>query len=293
MYSLAAKHRIKQTALMHLPHRNKTLSKIHSQLILLSLALLPVISAAQTAPPDSPPDLTSIIRRQISWDDALPGSKNPTGLHLKFTKISDTPSPTGRLVRYRAYVRGASQQQKFTLGVWKIGSDLQILPVDVYVNAKGLLMAHKPRPDEENSDSLTDGNELDLATQAAPGEPVRWVFTTHDGSLMVPGTTVPFPIQGKGATCRIELRLVEPEGQAILIYADGLPPNTVVPFQTASAGVSKPAQFTVNNRGHAATISFPYIDGKNTGALKVTIAAKDCSTSAEIPWGKGTYHPSK
>jgi hypothetical protein len=285
MNSFAANPLIGQNASM----LRSTGAKFLNLLMGLCLSSLPIICLAQSASQNSAGNLLDLVQRQVGWDDALSDPKNPSGLHFRFSKIDEASTPQGHVVRYRAYVPGASQKQKFALGVWSIGSDLQILPVDVYVNAKGLLMVHKPRPDQENSDSVADDDELDLATQAAQGEPVRFVLATSDGKFMVPGTVVPFPIESKGSTCRIGVRLVEPEGHAILIYADGLPPNSEIPFQVVSAGDPKTSKFSANAKGHAVTIDLPYVDGKDTGILKITVAAKGCSTSVEIPWGKGTY----
>ena len=287
MNSVAANPLIGQTASM----LRSTRTKFLNLLMCLCLPALPITCLAQPAQQDSTGNLAALLQRQVGWDDALPDKKNPSGLHFKFLKIDEASTPEGHQVRYRVYVPGASEKPKYALGTWKIGSDLQILPVDVYVNAQGLLMVHKPRPDQENSDSVADDDELDLATPAARGEPVRFVLATPDGKFMVPGTVVPFPIESKGSTCRIEVRLVEPEGQAILIYADGLPPNSEIPFQAVSAGEPETSKFSVNANGHAVTTDLPYVDGKAMGILKVTVDAKGCLTSVEIPWGKGTYHP--
>jgi hypothetical protein len=224
-------------------------------------------------------------------DDALPDEKNPSGLHFKFSKIDEATLPQGHFLRYRAYVFGAPESKKFALAVWKIGSDLQMLPGDVYVNAKGLLMVHKPRPDQENKDSVESEDELDLAVQAARGEPVRFVLASTDEKLLVPGTLVPFPIESKTGNCRLEIRLALPDAEAVLVYADGLPPNTEVPLEAVSADEPETSKFSVNAQGHAATIDMPFVEGKESGTLKVSVSTKGCSTSVEVPWGKGTYHP--
>jgi hypothetical protein len=257
-------------------------------LLCFCAASLPFRSMAQSAPSKNIADL---LQRQLGWDDALPDEKNPDGLQFRFSKIDEATTPGGRLLRYRAYVAGTSETKKYALGSWKLGQDLQILPVDVYVNAKGLLMVHKPRPDQENSDSVADEDELDLAFTAARGEPVRFALVSTDKSFMVPGTIVPFPIEASGATCHIEMRLAQPEGQAILVYADGLKPNSTVPFKAISGGDLEAPTFSVNARGHAATADLPYADGTSSGTLKIDVAAKGCAVSLEIPWGKGSYHP--
>jgi hypothetical protein len=270
----------------------------------LCLALFTLASPAQNSQKTSPPvvleakptvkvgvELKADIQRQIGWDDNLPSDVNPSGLKFQFSKIGDLTLPQGHVTTYRAYVHGAAEGRKYYLGIWKVGAEVQILPTDVYVNAKGLLMDHKPRPDQENKDAVEEDDELDLAPQAARGEAIRVILATADGKFMVPGTVVPFPIVSKDKNCMIEIRLASPDAEAILIYADGLPPNTEVPFESNSAGDVSQNKFTVNAQGHAAAADQPYVDGKNTGVVKETLTTKECSVSVEIPWGKGSYHP--
>ena len=71
----------------------------------------------------------------------------------------------------------------------------------------------------------------------------------------------------------------------------GLDPSTAVPFKAISEGESHPGSFHTNGHGHAAAVNLPYVKGKSNGVLKVTIAAKGCSVSLEIPWGNGSYKP--
>ena len=236
-------------------------------------------------------DLSADLKKQVGWDDNLPDSTNPGGLQFHFSKIGDLNIPQGHLVNYRAYVRGAAEKTKYFVGVWKVGAELQILPTDVYVNAKGLLMDHKPRPDQEDKDSVEEDDELDLAVEAARGEPIRVILVSADKKIAVPGTLVPFPIESEDKNCRLEVRLASMDGQAILIYADGLPPNTVVPFESNSAGEVVQNKFNVNAQGHAVAGDQPKVDGKDSGVVKETLSTKDCSVSVEIPWGKGSYHP--
>jgi hypothetical protein len=270
----------------------------------LCLALVAPSSSAQASKQSSPPVVLQVtptvkqgeekiadIQQQVGWDDNLPSKVNPTGLQFQFAKIGDLTISGQHVIKYRAYVRGAAENKKYYLGVWKVGAEIKILPTDVYVNAKGLLMVHKPRPDQEDKDSVEEEDEIDLAFQAARGEPIRVILATADGKFMVPGTVVPFPIESKDKNCRLEVRLASPDAEAILIYADGLTPNTQAPFDSISAGDMTHDVFNVNAQGHAAAADQPYVDGKETGVVKETLTTKDCTVSVEIPWGKGSYHP--
>jgi hypothetical protein len=284
-----------------LPNARISLLKFLPCLCLASLSQFPF---AQTSNKTSPPvvvgvtptvktgeELKADLHKQLGWDDNLPNRVNPSGLHFQFSKIGDLNLPQGHVINYRAYIHGAAENRKYYLGVWKVGAEIQILPTAVYVNAKGLLMDHKPRPDQENKDSVEEEDELDLALQAARGEPIRVILATADGKFMVPGTVVPFPIENNDKSCHLEIRLASPDAEAILIYADGLPPNTEIPFQSISAGEVSQNKFTVNANGHAAAADLPYVEGKISGIVKETLTTKECSVSVEIPWGKGSYHP--
>jgi len=254
--------------------------------------LVAIFATSHGASAQIPQDtIKQILGQQVGMDDALPDEKNPDGLHFQFSKIDESTQAQGHFVRYRAYVAGAAEKKKYALAIWKIDSEPQIIADEVYVNAKGLLMANKPRSDQESSSSVDSDDEIDLAIQAARGEPVRFVLATADHKTLIPGTVVPYPIESNGGSCRLEVRLATKDGQAVLIYADGLPPNKEVSFQSISAEQPETAKFTANAHGHAATIDLPYVDGKDSGVLKLTLALEGCNASVEIPWGKGSYHP--
>jgi hypothetical protein len=244
--------------------------------------------------PKLPEAAVKMLNKQVGWDDAGVSPKNPLGLRFRFVKIdegrSSVPEAKGHSMRYRVFVSGLTEGEKYSLGIWKIGSEMQMLSDEVYANNKGLLMVHKPRPDQENRSEVGRKDELDLSLQAAKGEPVRFVLASANEKLVVPGTIVPFPIQSDTGSCRLEARLGLPDAQAVLIYADGLPPNTTVPLESDSAGEAMPTSLQVNAKGHAATVDLPFVDGTVDGLLKVAIRIPRCNLSVEIPWGQGSYH---
>jgi hypothetical protein len=231
-----------------------------------------------------------MLQRQVNWDENRTNGKNPAGLFIQFSKIDETNSSDKRVVRYRAYVFGAPESKKYTLMVWKIESDPHTLFREVYVNAKGLLMVHKPSPEQENSDFLGD-DELQLVMQVAGAEPLRYALTSSDKEILVYGTVVPFPLVDADRGCRLEARLALPDATAVLIYADGLPANTLVPFQLFSDDIQETRQFNVNAQGHAVATEFPAANGKVRGSLRITLATPVCSVAVEVPWGDGSYRP--
>jgi hypothetical protein len=250
--------------------------------------LLPVISA-QSSNQAIPQEMQDLIQRQINWDANSPSEKNPNGLYFQFSKTDETTSSGKRVVLYRAYVFGAPENKKYTLTVWKLGSDPHVLPNQVYVNAKGLLMTHKPSPEQENSDFVGD-SELHITVQAARAEPVRYALTSSDKALIVYGTVVPFPFTDTDRACQLEARLAYSDAKAVLIYADGLPANAEIPFRMLSAGNLETGKFKVNAQGRVVEARVLSTDGNDKGTLKVSLSSADCSVAVEIPWGEGSYH---
>jgi len=237
------------------------------------------------------PKVLTMLQQQVGMDDHLPNDKNPSGLHIQFSKIGESNEEAGHFAIYRAYVPGAPKDQTYVRAIWKIGADPEFMPGDVYLNSQGLMMTKMPRPDQEYKAIVDAEDEVEFSFPAARGEPVRVLLTTPDGKLVIPGTIVPFPIQGRDRQCKLEARLALPEAAAVLIYADGLAPNSDIPYQSFSEGQSRAGTLHTNAHGHAVRIDLPYVAGKDSGNLKVAIATKECSASVEIPWGKGSYKP--
>ncbi|MGA3162406.1 MAG: hypothetical protein ABSC77_14455 [Terracidiphilus sp.] len=233
-------------------------------------------------------EVRDMLQRQISWDENQPSKDNPRGLNFQFFQIDETTSSGKQLMHYRVYVYGVPENKKYTLTMWKIGLDPRVFFNEVYVNAKGLLMVKKPALEQENSDFVGD-DELNLTVQAAQAEPVRYALVSSDKEILIYGTLVPFPREDTDRGCRLEVRRALPDATAVLVYAEGLPANTVVPFQLFTDDTQETRKFSVNAQGHAVTTEFHAANGKNRGSLKLTLAIPECSVAVEIPWGKGSY----
>jgi hypothetical protein len=256
----------------------------------LCLAALAPVSPAQLSKQSIPYETQELVQRQINWDENSPGKYNPNRLYFQFSKTDETTSSGKRVVHYRAYVFGAPESKRYSLTVWRIGSEPRILSSNVYVNAKGLLMVHQPSPEQVDSDFLGD-EEFQLTVQAARAEPVRYALTSSDKELLVYGTVVPFPLTDNDRGCRLEARLALPDATAVLLYADGLAANAEIPFQLLTAGEPWTGKFSVNAQGHAVTTGFPSSGGKENGSLRVNLTTTECSLAVELPWGVGSYHP--
>jgi hypothetical protein len=157
------------------------------------------------------------------------------------------------------------------------------------VNAKGLVMTHLPQPEQETRDSLDKADEVEIDLKTARGEPVRYMLSSPDGKQFYSGTVVPHPIEWSDGQCRMEARLGLPEGQAVLIYVDGLLPNASMPLVSTSEGESHTAMVNSDSRGRGISIIAPSVAGKESGVVKISMRVQGCSATIEVPWGKGSY----
>ena len=227
------------------------------------------------------------LLQQIRWDTRRAGDQNPYGLRLRFEKIAAQGKDAEEPAQYRVFAEGAPENKVYTLGVWFIGKELLYRHENVYLNAQGLLMRHKPTPDEENAMSAP-GDEVDLIPETASAEPVRYVLLSVDDELSIQGTLVPHPVVGQDQECTVEARMAEPGATAILIVADGFPADARLSLVLESEGSSAHLDVTTNENGHAEVAGFPTVPGKVQGSLLITAEASDCLPSVRLPWGVAT-----
>jgi hypothetical protein len=265
-------------------------------LLLSGVVLLAAVCGAQNPQPASEKDaqekVMALMRQQIGLDGGKANAKNPSGLKIQFSRIAEVAQPDGtHQKQYRLLIPGAPQDQEYTLAGWRIGAGIKYSNQHVFVNAKGLIMLHKPTAEQENLVALGATDEVEVGLKAARGEPVRYMMASADGKLLYSGTIVPYPIESRNAGCHLEVRLGFPEGQTMLLYADGLAPTVQVPFKTTSEGEEHISTLNTDAEGRAVAILSPYVAGKDAGTVKMSVAIKECSVAVEIPWGKGSYHP--
>ncbi len=266
------------------------LAKVFSLITMLLLAGSCSAQSAGQNPALSPQDeVMKLMREQIGLDGGNANAKNPNGLRIQFASVAQLDNPGMHV--YRLLVPGAPEGQEYTLGGWRIGAGIKYAQGHVYVNAVGLVMLHRPTIQQEKELSLGKSDEVEVGVNAARGEPVRYMMASADDKLFYAGTLVPFPIESKDGKCELEVRLGLPEGQTMLVYGNGLPPNAHLQLKTDSEGEERTSMMNTDAQGRAAAIIVPYVAGKDTGVVKMSVAAPGCSVAVEIPWGKGSYHP--
>jgi hypothetical protein len=226
-------------------------------------------------------------RQQIAWDQ---GFELPPGSHLRFEKVDPSNDPAEHTVRYRVFADAAQLGTPYVLGVWHIGTDLdnlEIVSESAYVNRKGLVMNNLPNPGQQDSAALTDGSELDVTANVAKGEPVRVILRSQDWKTMIGGTIVPLPIEAANKNCKLRALLAEPEARAVLLYADGFPPNSILTVESNAPGPAG-AKIYTDAKGYGSLIEEPRLKGQGSGTITETVRVPACAVTLSIPWGAGS-----
>lgn len=236
-------------------------------------------------------DLHRLLTRQAKWDEAGLSNPDQSGLRLRLVKIDDEGTPGSAIpVRYRVFAEGAPQDMVFVLDTWPMSNELSVDPRDMYVNMQGLVMTHKPAPEQEIS-LKSPGDELDIQSAAGNGEPVRFALASRDGAISIYGTAVGHPVESYDRGCRIEARIAEPGATAVLITINGFPGKTKVPLVLESAGAQLSEVLDTNADGHAVIAVLTTVPGVTEGTLKATAEGKKCLPSIVLPWSVAAKAP--
>jgi hypothetical protein len=239
----------------------------------------------QPAPPSW---MLYTLDQQARWN-TLHGNRNPNILRLRFAKIGEQPSQGGRVAeRYRIYVEGASENKVFAFVYYSLNGDPSRSVGDLYVNSQGLLMIHKPRPEQEAIIEAPN-DEFVFMPVTDIAEPVRFLFTSMDMQLQIFDTLVPHPMVAEDQGCKLEVRIAQPDTKAVLVLADGFPAKSKIPLLLESEGETIVQEMITDFNGHAVVADFPYVLGKTQGNLKATAEGPHCVPSVALPWGPDTH----
>jgi hypothetical protein len=228
--------------------------------------------------------LLNTLFLQARWDSPQTDEHNPDGLRLRFVRTEGQGAQGTASAGFRVFAEGAPVNKVYGLTFWEIGQEETIDPRDLYINDQGLVMTHRPLPEQEGA-LAAPGDELELAPQAGTAEPVRYMLSSKDDALSIFGTLVPHPLVAQDQGCALELRIAQPHATAVLLVAEGFPPDARIPLILESEGQTIHMTMDTNSSGHAELADFPSVPGKVQGSLRATAEGPSCLPSAVLPWG--------
>jgi hypothetical protein len=234
--------------------------------------------------PNPTKESLALLVRQARWDNGDLGIGNQQRLKLRFVRVDDQVTPKGTFTRYRVFAEGAPENKVYVWRIWQAGEEPKAQSGDIYVNGRGLLLTHRPLPEEESSLQVP-GGEFYITPEADSGVPLRYDLASRDNQLSVPGTIVPRAVASVDNGCRLEVRIAQPNAAAVLLVADGFPLESKIPLVLESEGQTTNLTIDTDNGGHSIVAGFPYVPGKTQGNLKATAEGPNCLPSVSLPWG--------
>lgn len=224
-----------------------------------------------------------LLDHQARWDDA--GINDPNGSHLRFVMVQNQASRGERgLVRYRVFAEGAPQKKVYSLQTWLVSNEAAVVdPRDLYVNAQGLVMIRRPRPEEDTSFAAGE-DELEVESGPTVAEPKRFLLSTVAGDLLIYGTLVAHPLQSNDQGCRLEARIAQPNEATVLIVANGFPAKSKVSLVLRSGDSLASDTMETNSDGHAVWAVSPIVPGMSEGILKASAEGPSCMPAIVLPW---------
>lgn len=233
-------------------------------------------------------ELKKVLDSQVVWDDSGQDFLNPSGVQLRFEKIDEQATPDGRsAARYRVFAGGAPENKIFGLESWPVDKDGVFDPRDIYANNQGLLMTHRPKPEDARFKAPDD--ELAITAVTENAEPIRFLLSSKDGQLQIFGTLVPHPVEADDQGCRIEVRIGQPGAASILIIVNGFPEKAKIPLVLQSEGSATSESLATDANGHAVIAGIPYAPGRAQGVLKATAEGPNCLPSVVLPWNANPH----
>jgi hypothetical protein len=229
-------------------------------------------------------EMLDILVQQLHWDNGGAGNLDRLAFHLRFVKVGETQTPEGGVTRYRIFAEGAPENKVYSLGTWEIGKDSGYSDQDVYVNAQGLVMTHRPNPEEETASQLP-AVEVEVSPKNISGQPTRYALISRDGQMTAFGTLVPHPIVSQEGGCRLEARIAAPGSAAVLIVADGFTAQSRLKVVLESQGEVSNVDALTDGNGHTVVAGFPIIHGVAQGTLKASAEGQNCLPSVLLTWG--------
>ncbi len=243
-----------------------------------------LVYAAFSGGRDPAKPLMEALARQVQWDNGENDAENPQHLKLRFVKADDQVTPKGAVARYRVFAEGAPRNKVYVWGVWQDSGDPISQPGDLYANERGLLLTHRPLPEEAFSLQVP-GSEFYISPEADSAVPLRYGLYSRDTEVIIPGTLVPQPIASVDHGCRLEVRIAQPNAAAVLLVADGFPLDSKVPLVVESESETLNVAMDTDSGGHAIVAAFPFVSEVAQGNLKATAEGPDCLPSVTLPWG--------
>jgi hypothetical protein len=227
-------------------------------------------------------DSQQAARRIVAMHQAWGSKLNSPNASLSLKEVFRS----GGAVTYRIYANGLPKQSKYGLVSWPV---TQAAPGEVLrgvtLDESGLaICAGTPgtcgTPDHPN-------DPIDLALQPVAGEPSRIaLISMDDQNIKAFAKIVPIRKEVRDGECSLEMVLLVPGAQIVLIEAKGFQPNGELTVESSSGGEHHVGHAKASAEGDYSSLLLPAEKGEQSGVADFQLKSIKCNPKLNFEWGK-------
>jgi len=249
---------------------------------LLLLAMSHGVRAQQRGVADATQTAAKIANTTRDW---LGGKLSTPGTTGELHEVARSRQ-TGQLgVRYNIVVKGAPNDQLYTLYSWPINAREPFEQVKgLSIAPNGLVVCAGKTPDQCVGDKKDD--PVDFVLSPAKGEVFRMALASADGETKVFFGAVPDPIIERDKSCSLEIIRLMPKFELILMHGKGFRPDEDLLFSSKSYDESHEKQAKADSDGAYVLALMPFVKDKQNGKTTLSLKSEACAPVVSFEWGK-------
>ncbi len=222
--------------------------------------------------------MEGLVRAHRAWG---PAASLPPGATL----IAKESLHDGKVIKFRLYANGVPTPGVYSLVNWPVTQrDPAVVMTGVTLDKDGLAVcAGTPGTCVGNGPN----DPIDVVLNPVPGEPARLGLISPDQSARALVTFVPVPLQGTDTGCKVQIVLLTPASELLLVEGSGFAPGSDINMTSESEGERHGGgKAKADSNGQYSAAISPYVQGKASGTVQVTLKSAECSPSVRAPWGR-------
>ncbi|HZD95392.1 MAG TPA: hypothetical protein VE133_14115, partial [Candidatus Sulfotelmatobacter sp.] len=215
----------------------------------------------------------------IRWDKSTTAGAKAAVQLIKKDQANGRP-----LIQYRLKVTGAPKNKLYNLIAWPITVSAPATIMEGLAIANDGTVGCPPNSDRSCAQRFK-GAELKLTYTPAIGEIYRHALISEDSQSRIFFSIVPAPMIEHDRACSMEVIRLSPRFELALIRGEGFIPGEQLAFHTQSYQESHDSQPKVDPSGEFWAVLTPFVKGRTSGTMSVTIHGKSCAPSLSFGWG--------
>lgn len=257
----------------------------HSRLFIF--ALTTVVTLVPLARGADESQVNQTVEKLVAMQRAWGSKMNSAGATLALKETSRTMANGHTVVRYRMLTSGLPADKVYSLIMWQLGGQPQTNLAGVTIDETGTAVC-AGRPGT-CGDASKPNDPIDVAMLGGLGEPKRVGLVATDKGAQAFASVVPFPNRATDAGCVLEMTLVTPKAEAVMLSASGFKPGARLDLEMTSEGEKQQPAAKADENGAYEGVVLPFKKGLTKGRTQVSVHSDSCNPALSFAWGEGSY----